>query len=174
MNFDLPMEKKRRKTTRLKFADYNDNQVIFITICTKNRKCILSRIVGTGVLDGPQVELTKFGMIANKYLQQLDDFYDDISIESYVIMPNHIHILLWVKGAEDGPSRTPVPTVQNTVLARFVSTFKRFCNKEYGTNIWQYRSYDHIIRNVQDYEEHLNYIDGNPACWLYDKLYTED
>ena len=73
-----------------------------------------------------------------------------------------------------GPSRTPVPTVQNSVPSRFVSTFKRFCNKEYGINIWQYRSNDHIIRNRQDYEEHLRYIYENPMRWYYDELYTEE
>ena len=70
--------------------------------------------------------------------------------------------------------RTPVPTVQNSVPSRFVSTFKRFCNKEYGVNIWQYRSNDHIIRNRQDYEEHLRYIYENPIRWYYDELYAEE
>ena len=42
-------ELKNRKTTRLKGADYNRNQAVFLTICTKDRKCILSRVVGTGV-----------------------------------------------------------------------------------------------------------------------------
>ena len=148
---------KNRKNTRLKGADYNRNQAVFLTICTKERVCILSHVVGTGVLDGPRIELTKYGQIADKYIHQLNDFYDDLSVESYVILPIHIHIMLWVKGVENGPSRTPVPTVQNSIPSRFVSTFKRFCNKEYGINIWQYRSNDHIIRNRQDYEEHLRY-----------------
>ena len=99
-------ELKNRKNTRLKGADYNRNQAVFLTICTKDRKCILSRVVGTGVLDGPQIELTKHGRIADKYIRQLNDFYDDLSVESYVIMPNHIHIMLWVKGTKNGPSRT--------------------------------------------------------------------
>ena len=183
---------ENRKTTRLKGADYNRNQAVFLTICTKERRCVLSRIVGTGVLDGPsvtgvldgpsvtgvldgpQIELTKYGQIADKYIRQLNDFYDDLSVESYVIMPNHIHIMLWVKGAGNGPSRTPVPTVQNSVPSRFVSTFKRFCNKEYGVNLWQYRSNDHIIRNRQDYDEHLRYIYENPIRWYYDELYAEE
>ena len=177
-------ELKKRKTTRLKGADYNRNQAVFLTICTQKRKCILSHIVGTGVPDGPKIELTKYGQIADKYIHQLNDFYDDLSVENYVIMPNHIHIILWVKGTENGPSRTPdsigpsrtpVPTtVQNSIPSRFLSTFKRFCNKEYGINIWQYRSYDHIIRNRQDYEEHLRYIYENPMRWHYDKLYVDE
>ena len=178
-------EKKLRKNMRLKSADYSNPGAYFITICTENRRCILSHIVGTGVLDGPtSVELLPHGKIAEKYINQLNDFYDDILIERYVIMPNHIHILLFIRPNEsdidenivnlqDGPSRTPVPTIQNSIVSRFVSTFKRFTNKEYGMNIWQYRSYDHIIRNQKDYEEHVNYIYYNPVRWHLDELYTE-
>ena len=179
-------EKKTRKKMRLKGADYNNPGAYFITICTKERRCVLSHIVGTGVPDGPiSVELLPYGKIAEKYIQQLNDFYDNISIERYVIMPNHIHILLFLNPNEnntdsslteneEGPSRTPVPTIQNSIVSRFVSTFKRFTNKEYGMNIWQYRSYDHIIRNQKDYEEHVNYIYYNPIRWHLDELYTEE
>ena len=73
----------------------------------ENGLCELCLSVGTGVLDGPQNELTKYGPIADKYVHQLlHDFYDDLSVESYVIMPNHIHIMLRVDGEENGPSRT--------------------------------------------------------------------
>ena len=49
MAWVMEMEEwKYRKTTRLKGADYNGNKVVFLTICTKERRCILSRIVGTG------------------------------------------------------------------------------------------------------------------------------
>ena len=158
-----------RKNTRLPDYDYNSAGAYFITICTENRQCILSRIVGTGVLDGPNVELTSYGKIAAKYLTQLNDFYDQLSVESYVIMPNHIHILLLV---QEGPLGTPAPTAQNSVVSRFISTFKRFCNKEYGRNIWQSRSYDHVIRNQQDFDKHLQYIYENPFAWQKDELYV--
>ena len=77
----------------------------------------------------------------------------------------------------DGQSRTPVPTNierANSVCSQFVSTFKRFCNKEYGENIWQARFNDHIIRNRDDYEEHVKYIYENPLRWYYDELYAEE
>ena len=70
---------------------------------------------------------------------------------------------------------TSPPTVkQHSYVSHFVSTFKRFCNKEYGENIWQRNFNDHIIRNREDYEEHLRYIYENPMSWYYDELYTEE
>ena len=80
-------ELKKRKTPRYQSFDYNSNGVYFITICTQNRRCILSRIVGTGVPDCPHPELTKYGQIADKYIKQLNDFYNHLSVEEYVIMP---------------------------------------------------------------------------------------
>ncbi len=72
-----------------------------------------------------------------------------------------------------GQSETPVPTNEdikidnkNSAIAKFVSTFKRFCNKEYEDNIWQSRYYDHIIRNQEDYNETYSYIENNPAKWV--------
>ncbi len=162
----------QRRPTRLAGYDYNTPGVYFLTICTKERKCILSRIVGTGVLDGPKVELLPYGIIAEKYIQQLGDFYTYISVESYVIMPNHIHILLGI--SEKGPPGTSVPTLQNSVVSHFVSTFKRFCNKEYGKNIWQARSYDHIIRDQADFDKHLRYIAENPFGWQKDELFYNE
>ncbi len=167
-------ELKSRKTTRLKGADYNRTGAFFLTICTQKRQCVPSRVVGTGVPDGPSIELLPYGEIADKYINQFDNFYHDIAVESYVIMPNHIHLLLVVKSCENGPSGTPVPTVQNSRVSRFISTLKRFTNKECGQNIWQLRSNDHIIRSREDYEEHLRYIRDNPAHWCYDELYVEE
>ena len=167
MSNELPS----RKTVRHPHADYNGRGAFFLTVCTQNRRPILSRIVGTGVPDGPHTELLPYGKVAEKYIQQLHNFYNDVSVESYVIMPNHIHLLLFVRPNDDGPSGTPVPTPQNTRIARFVSTFKRFCNKEYGENIWQTRSFDHVIRDRRDFDEHLRYIYENPAQWEFDELH---
>ena len=177
------MEHPSRKNTRLETFDYNSVGAYFITICTQNKEHLLSKIkltsVGTDVPDGPQtskeifVELTEYGKIADKYINQLNDFYENISVDDYIIMPNHIHLLINIR--ENGPSGTPVPTklvcvensIQNSIISQFISTFKRFCNKEFDKNIWQTRSFDHIIRDNKDYEFHIKYIRENPLKWYF-------
>ncbi len=173
----MSMEKERklpkRKPTRLHGFDYSSAGAYFITICTQNRRCILSSIVGGDVLDAPQsVKLLPHGSTVEKQINQFGNFYDDIKVDAYVIMPNHIHMLLLV--SKDGASRTSPPTRQHARVSRLVSTLKRFCNKEFGENVWQRHFYDHIIRDAKDYEEHLKYIHENPARWYYDTLYTEN
>ena len=178
-------ELKERKTIRLENYDYNNCGVYFITICTKNRECLLSNIVNAEDENygSAQVVLTEYGKTADKYLRQLNDFYDFLSVEHYVIMPNHIHILLFLKehksNGENGfdsadPRFERSGRMANTAFSKFISTFKRFCNKEYGKNIWQMRSYDHIIRNREDCEAHIRYIYENPINWYYDELFSID
>ena len=160
MNNNLP----KRKNNRLENYNYSNNGAYFITICVKERRKILSKIVGAGVLDCPKIQLLKSGAVADKYIKQLNSFYDSISVDKYVIMPDHIHLIISVTNGQSG---TPAPTGdnKNSNIAKFVSTFKRFCNKEYGKNIWQARYYDHIIRNEADYKEIFEYIENNALKW---------
>ena len=95
--------------------------------------------------------------------------YDGVSVEDYVIMPNHIHLVIGV--LNQGTSRTPSPT--NQVIPRFVASFKRFCNREYGYNIWQRSYHDRIIRNDAEYRKIHTYIVGNPIVWKKDKFFVE-
>ena len=165
------MELPHRKSNRLRDFDYNTPGYYFITICTKDKRKILSDVVGTGVLDGPLVQLSAYGQVAEKQLNAMRNFYDNVVLEKYVVMPNHIHMLIHISGCGNGPSGRPVPT--NSKIAKFVGTFKRFCNREYGMNIWQYRYHDHVIRGEDDYLKIWNYIDGNPAKWTEDCFYIE-
>ena len=165
------MERPKRKTTRLQGYDYQTAGYYFITFCTEKKQKLLCEIVGTDVLGGPQVRLTEYGSIAEKHLGAMTDFYRDVKLDSYVIMPNHIHLLLHVSEVESGPSGRPVPT--DSPVSRFVGTFKRFCNREIGRNIWQYRSHDHVIRGEADYLRIRAYIETNPVRWQDDCFYTD-
>ena len=165
------MQLPNRKPNRLADYDYNQNGAYFITICTQGRKKILSQIVGTplpGCPQEPSIKLQRYGEIADRIIRQTDGFYDDLSVKKYVIMPDHIHLLIMIIGHPG----TGVPTPRTSIVARFVGTFKRFCNKEYGENIWQGRYYDHVIRNQQDYNEIWEYIENNPRKWFLDR-YSE-
>ena len=179
------MELPKRKALRLKNYDYSTPGMYFITLCTKHHKELLSKIeVGTGLPDCPKNKLTQYGEIANSQLSAMSDYYENIKIEKYVIMPNHIHMIIHIleKEIAYGQSGTPVPTISseaksklemsNSLIPKFVATFKRFCNKEYGENIWQSRYHDHIIRNTADFEKIWNYIDTNPLRWELDCFYN--
>ena len=170
------MEKDHnRKPTRLKRFDYSQNRVYFLTICTLNKSCILSDIVPPPKIerlsrDGfmPVVELSKIGKIVEKYIDSINNV-DGVIVDKYVIMPNHIHLILAVKNSDTGEDAdlnvSSAIKRANDTVPHIVSTFKRFCNKKIGENIFQRSYYDHIIRNTQDYEETVRYILHNPRRW---------
>ena len=163
------MDSPKRKALRLPDYDYSRAGAYFVTICTAGRKSILSRIaVGAGVLDGPELQLTEIGQIAEERIREMNAVYPDRNVEKYVIMPNHVHLLISISA--HGPSGTPAPT--NEWIPRFVSTFKRFTNREAGQKLWQRGYYEHVIRDSADYLRIWSYIDSNPFKWEEDQYYS--
>ena len=164
------MDHPRRKRTRLENYDYSSPGAYFLTICTQDRKCILSEIsVGAGVLDGPQLRLSTYGRNVEETLREINRQYAWLSVENYVIMPNHIHLLVEI--TENGPSGTPAPT--NAAIPRFVSTLKRLSNQNCGRKLWQRSYHDHVIRGENDYLKIWNYIETNPLKWERDCFYPQ-
>ena len=108
-----------RKKIRLAEYDYGASGVYFITICSKNREKIFSEIKTAKKSDGDDcvnVKLTEVGKIAEKYILS-NERIDDVKIDDYVIMPNHIHIIAVIErsdnmnGANGGTTRASSPTV---------------------------------------------------------------
>ena len=108
--------------------------------------------------------------MAEETLLEMDAFYEDVSADAYIVMPNHVHFILRIH-ANRGPSRTPAPT--NARLPAFVSTWKRFTNRKAGKSLWQRSFYDHVIRNAAEYLRVWQYMEENPAHWVEDEYYRE-
>lgn len=165
------MEHIKRKSPRLKEYDYSTPGMYFVTICVKNRKQLLGNIVGDGDFDVPQMILSKYGMVLEKYINLMNEKYSHIKIDKYVIMPNHLHLIINITDYKNGASETAAP--YNNEMSKFVSLLKRYCNIEYGQNIFQRSFHDHIIRGEEDYKKIWEYIDTNVLKWKQDCFYNE-
>ena len=153
------MEYIKRKEVRLKEYDYSENGAYFITICTKNRKSILSKIESVG--DDAHIVPSDYGQIVEKYLRTIK------GIEKYVIMPNHIHMIIRI---DNGPMWASAPTQSIPTLVR---SFKVLVTKEIGQSIFQRSYYDHVIRGERDYRDVWDYIETNPLRWQEDEYHCE-
>ena len=80
----------QRKNIRLKGYDYSKAGYYFITICTQNKVHYFGEIVGATLRGRPNNP----HIIIEKWLLELEKKYDNVTVESYVIMPNHIHLVL--------------------------------------------------------------------------------
>jgi len=162
------MELPTRKQNRLKEYDYSTPNAYFITICTEKRKNLFWTDVGA-IIDRPKnVPLTNLGIIAQRCIEDIPKHYPAISVDHYVIMPNHIHFLLQINTDVNGRSMI-APTISTVVRL-----MKGAVSKQAGFSVWQKGFYDHIIRNDNDYQDIWNYIEGNPCKWSEDKLYISD
>ena len=169
----------KRKNIRLNNYDYSEPGTYFITICTKNKEKLLWngeldtqnfdwKLVGEHSVRPQGLPLSKAGMVVEQGLNKWNDTYENIYLSSYVIMPNHLHIMIVILPSQCGCTECP-PTISEMV--RF---FKSSITKCLGLNIWQQSFYDHIIRNKCDYEEISKYIHENPLKWQFDELYCEE
>ncbi len=159
------MNLPKRKPTRLKNYDYSQNGAYFITICTHNKKCILSNIVGEGLCALPSIQLTPIGETVDKAIKYIDQNYQNVFVDKYVIMPNHIHLIVKIETGGHGD-----PPLQAYDI---IGNFKSFTTHEYKNTLWQRSFHDHIIRGDDDYLKILEYIDLNPQKWKEDCFYTE-
>lgn len=132
-------------------------------MCTKNKEKILSSIVGDGF---PVPKLTAYGSIVKEYINETENKYKSVRIDKYIIMPNHIHLLIRISKT-DGTGN-PSPTLSK-IMGWFKYQTTRSINSarhnQIGTAVWQRSYYDHIIRNQHDYNEVWEYIDNNCLKW---------
>jgi len=177
-----------RKQIRLAGYDYSKCGVYFITVCVKDRRPVLASIYSSAVAAGsarqnetetPEVELSEIGVIVDRAIKAVPEHYAAVRVEKYVIMPNHVHMIIRIdNGAEDAPASALGGGQEEcrkqgcADIPRIVQQLKGYVTKQCGREIWQRAYYDHVIRNEQEYLDIWAYIEGNPAKWNEDELYT--
>ena len=182
-----------RKQIRLPNYDYSDNGAYFITICTKDKKKIF------GYVKNGQMHYNEYGKIAFNEIEKTNSLRKDsgVRISKFIVMPNHVHMLLEItKGIDEtvvGTRRAvsnctnkfskPITQSVSTIVGAYKSSVTKHILEACGhgtpcpykitekTIIWQPRFIDHVIRNGRDYLEHWQYIDNNPLKWEFDKYY---
>ena len=158
------MDYPQRKQLRLPQYDYSTPGAYFLTVCTKDKRCTLGS-VGRADHNAPQVDKTPLGELAERYIRTMESACDGVTVEKYVVMPNHIHLLLVIRAGAPGSAR-PTQTVP-----RIMAAFKRLTNREAGEQLWQASYYDHVVRGEEDFLRIWKYIDTNPARWAEDTYY---
>ena len=174
---EMDKEFPKRKRLRLKNFDYSIQGAYFITICTHNRKCMLSRVVGA-IHESPENQLTEYGKIVDRWLNNISE-HSKATIDRYVIMPNHIHLIIIITDNEELRAIRESPLRGRSVVSKIIGYIKMNASKEihskYGNvTVWQRGFHDHVIRDRDDYEKIAKYIYENPIRWQYDCFYTEE
>jgi len=164
------MKYRKRKIIRLHKYDYSRNGYYFITICTLNRICYFGDIINNIMI------LSKTGQIILSQLLWLEKQYQYIKIDTYSIMPNHVHVIIKIDNLFCRGGSRPAPTVIQKIkpIPEIIGAFKTTSCKlirqtEYKYFIWQRSFYDRIIRNDIELNAIREYIKNNPRNWETDR-----
>ncbi len=167
---------------RLAGFDYAEHGAYFITICTQGRATLFGRSAGS------TMRLNDAGRIVERWWAELPARFPHVDIDEFVVMPNHVHGLLFIvesdapdsaiaerfgKGGHTGPplQATDAP------LSRVVQWFKTMTTNAYlagvhdhgcprvSGKLWQRGYYDHIVRQEEALNDIRQYIIDNPRKW---------
>ena len=164
-----------RKQIRLKKYNYSDAGWYFVTICTKDMECIFGNLINK------QVYLNKFGEIVKQYWIEIQKHFNNVELDDYVIMPNHIHGIIVIHNVKPFVGAGfPRPS-----LGQIIGYFKYQITKQINIlkgsgnptptkqhiikQIFQRLYYDHVIRNEPDLFRIRQYIRDNPMDWNEDR-----
>jgi len=176
--------KYRIPSNRHQDYDYSAPGAYFVTICTKNKEHYFGRIA-----DG-RMEMARIGIVAFDFWCDIPNHFPFVSLEEFVIMPNHIHgILIFNETAVETQNLASLRVTtlnqginkfgpQSKNLASVIRGFKTAV-KSYATSnniefFWQPRYYDHIIRDESDYNRIKIYVAENPGNWENDEYCQRD
>ena len=188
MDCDKFKNKYRIDSARAKWHDYDDG-FYFVTICTKNRECFF------GAIKNSEMILSEIGKYTEERLQMIHDHYSYAEIPLWVIMPNHIHLILSIDRSKLSHKKRNIPvsiviancgdeTFQETslrtehatatqswvsvVIGQFKQSVTRFAKQKKIEFAWQSRFHDHIIRNQKEMALISEYIENNVRKWEED------
>ncbi len=184
---------ERKNSLRLSNYNYSVSGTYFITICSYKREEFFGEITNN------LIHLNDYGKIIHDCWYQIPTNYKKIKLDDFVIMPNHIHGIIWIVGAiHESPEEkrkiheTPENklTLGNGVIrelplrierrkmliSKIIGRFKMNSAKlinnirnSKGSHVWQRSYYDHIIRNETDLNNTKAYIQNNPLNWRTDE-----
>lgn len=165
-----------RRSVRLKDYDYSSGGAYFVTICTHRRMSIFGSVKDGDVL------LSWIGVIVEEEWLRAPDYRPEVSLDEYVIMPNHMHGILVLTGGQvgqdrvgahrDAPLRRPERSL-GLIVANFKGAVTRRVWRVSGSEepVWQRNYYERVIRDEEELGRLRVYISENPLKWEEDEYY---
>ena len=154
---------RNRKTIRLRNYDYSKPGAYFVTMCVLDRTCIF------GEIKNNKMHLNEFGEILNSTWNDLPNHIENIVLDEFIIMPNHVHgIIIIQETKEPADSGTKNDYTLSEIIRQLKTLSARRINqarKTPGISIWQRSFFDHIGRDESDLYLTRQYIQNNPLNW---------
>ena len=173
--------KSCRKSNRLNGYEYTLAGAYFVTIVTYQYLCMFGEVING------EMKLNPSGKIAFDQWMRLSKRFSLSDFSTFVIMPNHVHGILFMKGAGDDTRNNHdqsstlrpfssfhiVPGSLGAIVRAYKASVSFRINIMLNLDhppIWQRNYYDHIIRDQNDFDNIWKYIEQNPIKWDEDRF----
>jgi putative transposase len=176
-----PYGYRRRNSLRYTGYDYTQPGAYFVTFCTHGGRCIFGHVDDQG-----QMIHNSLGQIAHASWADFAENHPEIEIDIFIVMPNHIHVLLWIL-ASANPADKPPPNKVRAFgdaiagsLSTLIGAYKGGVTQKAktqklvaGPTLWHRNFHDHIVRGEEELQRIREYIRTNPQRWKEDKLHPD-
>jgi len=154
------MTQQRRKSLRIPGYVYATPGSYFVTICANDRLPRFGNVTEDGLA------LSAAGEMLEAVWGELPQRFPDVSIDATIVMPDHVHGIIWITGSDD--------RAENSSLGKIIQAFKSLSTHHYmhgvrslgwpafPQKLWQTNYYEHVIRSDASLERHREYIAANP------------
>lgn len=160
------MELPKRKRTRLKNFDYSQNGAYFVTVCTHKRQKLFGAYSKEGLLHLPN----RPDLIIKKWLHEIENKFVNVTLDYYVVMPEHLHLILLITQEENKHTLMDIMNWFKTMTTNdYIKNVKEMKFPKFEEHFWQRSFFEHIIRNEKELQEKRVYIKNNPL-----KPYEQD
>lgn len=179
----------RIESTRIQHWDYANPGIYFITIMVNNRNCLL------GSISKNTFTYSSLGTVAYTLWFELEHHFPGIKLDSFIVMPNHIHGLIEIPDKTSDVlahktrhalslqrNQNPTGTLRyqhqgkgtlSSIVGSYKSAVSKYLHRMGYTFSWQSRFHDHIVRDENELVTIRNYIINNHWNWREDCYYTE-
>ncbi len=170
-------DRHHRRSIRLKDYDYSQARYYYVTICAQDRESLFGKIIGS------EMRLSRSGRIISRCWFAIPDYYPNVELDLFVIMPNHFHGIIHITDSQHqciqtgrGGVTPPLQKLRLPTLGDIIGYFKYRSTKHInqlsnspGQRIWQRGYYEHVIRNEAELNSRRQYILNNPIKWQLDR-----
>ena len=160
-----PAERRQRRSIRLREYDDSRSGAYFVTICVRNRECLLGEIAGDAML------MNRYGLAVALTLEWLKQLFL-CDLDEWIVMPYYVHAIILIDREDVGAVREPPVVGREKVkpLGSLVGAFKTVSSKKInqmrgtsGETVWQRNYYEHVLRSENELESIRSYVSLQPA-----------
>ena len=173
----------KSNSLRLPGYDYSQPGWYFVTLTTRNRSCLF------GLLQNDKIVLNNAGHMIKTTWQELPQYYPQIELDVFQVMPDHMHGILIIKpesatntAEKSFASIQLVVSAESLSLITLIERFKSLTTHRYmqgvkekgwqrfSKKLWEVSFHDHVIRNESALSSVREYIHNNVRKWELENL----